>query len=309
MQLRSDTLLPLTAVGHHRFVDMLNEALGQAKKLGKKIVYYCSADPAERTNAATLIAAYLVLDRGWTPEEANAPLTFVGRQPFLPYRDASFQPVVFELHIIDILRGLRKALDHGIINMKSFDLEFYEHCDHPSMADLHEIIPGKFIAMKGPHTKSYYKDGVQFLAPSHYFEIFKRLNVSAVVRLNDEQYPSKAFTDVGIHHYDIYFDDCTVPNMNVVNRWFEVCRQEKGAIAVHCKAGLGRTGTLICLWMMRKWKLTGRECIGYIRTMRPGSILGPQQEYLLEMESVLAHPTDMDPSVCGAFCGDKGFGC
>jgi len=193
--------------------------------------------------------------------------------------------------------------------MKSFDLEFYEHCDHPSMADLHEIIPGKFVAMKGPHTKSYYKDGVQFLAPSHYFEIFKRLNVSAVVRLNDEQYPSKAFTDVGIHHYDIYFDDCTVPNMNVVNRWFEVCRQEKGAIAVHCKAGLGRTGTLICLWMMRKWKLTGRECIGYIRTMRPGSILGPQQEYLLEMESVLAHPTDMDPSVCGAFCGDKGFGC
>ena len=36
--------------------------------------------------------------------------------------------------------------------------------------------------------------------------------------------------------------------------------------------------------MMRKWRFTGRECIGYIRVIRPGSILGPQQEYLEQME-------------------------
>eukprot|EP00961_Rhodomonas_salina_P054473 731929-Rhodomonas_salina.1 len=39
----------------------------------------------------------------------------------------------------------------------TFDLEFYEYCDHPSMADLHVIVPGKFVAMKGPHSKSYFK--------------------------------------------------------------------------------------------------------------------------------------------------------
>ena len=43
------------------------------------------------------------------------------------------------------------------------------------------------MALKGPHARSYFKDGVQFLAPSHYFELFRKLNVSAVVRLNDEQ--------------------------------------------------------------------------------------------------------------------------
>ena len=94
----------------------------------------------------------------------------------------------------------------------------------------------------------------------------------------------QAFTDAGFNHYDIYFDDCTVPDRALVDHWFDVCRKEKGAIAIHCKAGLGRTGTLICLWMMRKWKFTGRECIGYIRVMRPGSILGPQQQYLEEMQ-------------------------
>ena len=94
----------------------------------------------------------------------------------------------------------------------------------------------------------------------------------------------QAFTDAGFNHYDIYFDDCTVPDRALVDHWFDVCRKEKGAIAIHCKAGLGRTGTLICLWMMRKWKFTGRECIGYIRVIRPGSILGPQQQYLEEMQ-------------------------
>eukprot|EP00287_Rhodomonas_sp_CCMP768_P009957 CAMPEP_0196727112 /NCGR_PEP_ID=MMETSP1091-20130531/8181_1 /TAXON_ID=302021 /ORGANISM="Rhodomonas sp., Strain CCMP768" /LENGTH=454 /DNA_ID=CAMNT_0042069653 /DNA_START=222 /DNA_END=1586 /DNA_ORIENTATION=- len=277
-----------------RFCKMLNSKLEQAKRQGKKVVYYSSADPAERTNSVTLICAYLVLDRGWTPEDAIVPLTFQGRQPFLPYRDASFQPVVFELSILDVLRGLYKGLHNGLIQMQNFDLEFYEYCDHPSMADLHVIVPGKFIAMKGPHSKSYFKDGVQFLAPSHYFEIFKKLNVSAVVRLNDEQYSAKTFKDAGFNHYHIYFDDCTVPDASVVTQWFEACRKEKGALAVHCKAGLGRTGTLICLWMMRKWKFTGREAIGYIRTMRPGSILGPQQEYLTSMEEKMWEMGDPD---------------
>ena len=247
-------------------------------------MYYTSADPSERTNAATLVCAYLVLDRGWSAEDAVAPLSFTGKQPFVGFRDASFQPPHFELSILDVMRGLQKGKKVGIIDLKNFDLEFYEYCDHPAMADLHEIVAKKFVALKGPHARSYFKDGVQFLAPSHYFELFRKLNVTAVVRLNDEQYSAKAFTDAGFNHYDIYFDDCTVPDRALVDHWFDVCRKEKGSIAIHCKAGLGRTGTLICLWMMRKWKFTGRECIGYIRVMRPGSILGPQQEYLEQME-------------------------
>lgn len=35
---------------------------------------------------------------------------------------------------------------------------------------------------------------------------------------------------------------------------------------------------------MRKYKFTGREAIGYNRLIRPGSILGPQQQYLVSKE-------------------------
>ena len=35
-----------------------------------------------------------------------------------------------------------------------------------------------------------------------------------------------------------------------------------GAIAVHCKAGLGRTATLVGLYLMQKYNFSAREAIG-----------------------------------------------
>ena len=55
-------------------------------------------------------------------------------------------------------------------------------------------------------------------------------------------------------------------------------------MAIHCKAGLGRTGTLIGLYAMKHFKFPAQAFIGWIRICRPGSILGPQQYYLIDME-------------------------
>lgn len=64
----------------------------------------------------------------------------------------------------------------------------------------------------------------------------------------------------------------------------EHAEAEKGAIAIHCKAGLGRTGSLIALYCMKHFGFPPAAFTGWIRIARPGSILGPQQQYLITMD-------------------------
>lgn len=74
---------------------------------------------------------------------------------------------------------------------------------------------------------------------------------------------------------------------DVVENHFE--KPNHGAVAIHCKAGLGRTGTLIGLWAMKHFQIPAESFIGWIRIARPGSILGPQQFYLPQMEPNYIH--------------------
>lgn len=101
------------------------------------------------------------------------------------------------------------------------------------------------------------------------------MGVTLVVRLNKPQYEKKKFTKAGIKHLDLYFLDGSTPPEHIVDQFLQAAEAEKGAIAVHCKAGLGRTGTLIGLYIMKHIGFPPADFTGWIRIARPGSILGP----------------------------------
>lgn len=133
-------------------------------------------------------------------------------------------------------------------------------------------MPKKFIAFSGPINET---DKYRSYTPEDYCPIFKKLGVELVIRLNRAQYDRQKFIKAGINHLDLYFLDGTTPPDEIVNKFFEVTEKQKGGIAIHCKAGLGRTGSLIALYCMKHYGFPPAAYIGWIRIVRPGSILGP----------------------------------
>jgi len=63
-------------------------------------------------------------------------------------------------------------------------------------------------------------------------------------------------------------------------RFISKCEETAGGVAVHCKAGLGRTGTVIGCYIMKHHRFTAEEIIGWMRIVRPGSVIGPQQQFM-----------------------------
>ena len=113
---------------------------------------------------------------------------------------------------------------------------------------------------------------------------FKERNIGLVVRLNSELYCPSYFTALGINHLDMIFDDGTCPPLALVKRFIKLAHEmitiRHQAIAVHCKAGLGRTGCLIGAYLIYRYGFTANEIIAYMRFMRPGMVVGPQQHWL-----------------------------
>ncbi|XP_068946626.1 dual specificity protein phosphatase CDC14A isoform X1 [Petaurus breviceps papuanus] len=278
---------PLNLAMVYRYCCKLNKKLKSYSLSRKKIVHYTSFDQRKRANAAFLIGSYAVIYLKKTPEEAYRALIAGSNPPYLPFRETDFGTAEFNMNILTCLISVFQGLQHGFFDFESFDVEEYEHYERVENGDFNWIVPGKFLAFSGPHPKSKIENGYPLHAPEAYFPYFKKNNVTTIIRLNKKIYEAKRFTDAGFEHYDLFFIDGSTPSDNIVRRFLNICENTEGAIAVHCKAGLGRTGTLIACYVMKHYRFTHAEIIAWIRICRPGSIIGPQQHFLEEKQASL----------------------
>jgi len=272
-----DDFGPLNTAMLYRFCCHLAEKLRDKALADKKLVYYTSLDPQKRANGAYLISAFAIIHLKMTDEEAYKPL--IGADPpFAPFKDVYGGS--WNNTIIDCCRGIYKAQLLGWLNFETFNVQESEYYERVENGDLNVIVPGRFVAFSGPAAR---RTEVT-LGPEDYIPIFKRFGVTAVVRLNKKVYDRKKFLDAGIKHYDMYFIDGGNPTDAIIQQYIEVVESEQGAVGIHCKAGLGRTGVLNACYLMKHYRLSANELIGWMRVCRPGTVIGPQQQFLKEME-------------------------
>ena len=263
----------------------------------KKIVWCIDDGKRNLTNAVFLLGAYVILKQNENVSDAAERFSWIDADMLEPFRDAAHSQSDFHLHLIDCWRGLEKGVQRGWVRFAAsgymwgaIDIDEYAHYDDPANGDLQEVVPGKVVALKDPVDLggADYRDsagGVRDFSPSFYADVLAGMGVSTVVQLGAPRYAAEAFTSRGFVHHRLDFGPSACPPDAVVAAFFQAIDAAPGAVAVHCPTGLGRTGTLAALHLMRSHGFKAREAMGWLRIMRPGSIIGEQQHYLCAIEA------------------------
>jgi cell division cycle 14 len=255
-----------------------------------------------RANAACLLASYMVLIQSWAPHLALAPIAQAD-PPLMPFRDAGYSQADYGITVQDVVYGVWRAKEQGFCALPQFDLEEYERYERVDQGDFNWLTPD-FLAFASPqHTPVapiLPSSPLYAMLPStldavdahptlpmpfkNVLKHFSERKIGLVVRLNSELYSPSYFTALGIQHLDMIFDDGTCPPLSTVRKFITLAHEtitvKKRGVAVHCKAGLGRTGCLIGAYLIYRYGFTANEIIAYMRFMRPGMVVGPQQHWL-----------------------------
>ncbi|KAI0395737.1 tyrosine-protein phosphatase CDC14 [Xylariaceae sp. FL0594] len=290
-------------IGHlYRFALQFHDILGAKGNESRPIVFWSLADAKSRANAACMLACYMVLIQSWAPHLALAPIAQVD-PPLMPFRDAGYSQADYGLTVQDVVYGVWKAKEEGCCVLDNFDLDEYEKFERVEHGDFNWVTP-HFLAFASPQyspvdrvpesSEEYAVLPKTVEEVEHHADLpqpfknvlrhFVERDVGLVVRLNSQLYSPSYFEALGIRHLDMIFEDGTCPPLSTVRKFIRLAHEtitvKKKSIAVHCKAGLGRTGCLIGAYLIYRHGFTANEVISFMRFMRPGMVVGPQQHWL-----------------------------
>lgn len=123
--------------------------------------------------------------------------------------------------------------------------------------------------------------------------------VTHLLSLTEVPFPAEIAQAFGISCSALPMPDMAAPSMDDaldLCRWMDTLRKGGHVIAVHCKAGLGRTGTVLCMyWMwMQQGTANYQQALQFIRSKNSGMIQSVSQEEFLQKFSQLCESSYLE---------------
>jgi atypical dual specificity phosphatase len=115
------------------------------------------------------------------------------------------------------------------------------------------------------------------------FTLLYGLGIRALLNLSEVPYPFDPRKKFNLFSEYLPITDFTAPSLDQIDQGLAIISSylEKDLpIAVHCVAGLGRTGTLLACYLVKQGQ-TAEQATASIREWRPGSIEILEQEVIV----------------------------
>lgn len=138
----------------------------------------------------------------------------------------------------------------------------------------HWLEPGRLAGCPMP--------GVVF-AIDHDLALLRGMGVTVLINLTENAMPAEALARHGLRSYHLGIADRRAPPLlwaKLLLAKIEVMLRQGEVVAVHCLAGLGRTGLVLAAWLIQQG-LTAEEALRRLRTIEPGFVQSQEQEALL----------------------------